>query len=58
MAHHGGVAGEGRLVTEPRGHLAGEEAGKDGPSLDRFLPEAPASWREGRVLMESVLSLL
>ena len=58
MAHPGGVAGEGRLVTEPRGHLAGEEAGKDGPSLDRSLPEAPASWRESRVLMESVLSLL
>lgn len=58
MAHHGGVAGEGRLVIEPRGHLAGEEAGKDGPSLDRSLPEAPESWREGGVLVESVLSLV
>ena len=52
------MAGEGRLVIEPRGHLAGEEAGKDGPSLDRSLPEAPESWREGGVLVESVLSLV
>ena len=58
MAHHGDVEGEGRLVTEPRGHLAGEEAGKDGPSLDGSLPEPPASWRMGRVLVESILSLL